>query len=158
MLTCSEVNMKKLLLSLSLYLTICCVYYLLMMQPSKQPPPMKSILIWNSIGRIETGYFNVGSSSFKECPVSQCRIFTEHTDLPFHQFDAVVMNMFDVHGSPLPEVEGFNRSSHQRYVFLQLESPKVSPLDVSLYLNYFNWTMTYKLNSFFCAMKLKIYF
>ena len=109
---------------------------------------MKSILIWNSVDRIETGYFNVGSSSFKEkCSVSQCRIFTEHTALPFQQFDAVVMNMFDVHSGPLPEVEGFNRSSHQRYVFLQLESPKVSPLDVSIYLNYFNWTMTYKLNS-----------
>jgi len=108
---------------------------------------MKSILIWNSVERIETAYFNVGSASFikEKCPVHQCQIFTEHRAFPFEMYDAVVMNMLE--GFRNPEEENFNRSSHQRFVFLNQESPQTSPLDLQLYKNYFNWTMTYKLNS-----------
>ena len=110
---------------------------------------MKSILIWNSVNRIETAYFNVGSASFikEKCPVRQCQIFTERDALPFHQYDAVVMNMLELNDNHLPEDEGYTRSSHQRYIFLQQESPSTSPLDVTLYKNVFNLTMTYKLNS-----------
>ena len=110
---------------------------------------MKSILIWNSVNRIETAYFNVGSASFikEKCPVRQCQIFTERDALPFHQYDAVVMNMLELNDNHLPEDEGYMRSSHQRYIFLQQESPSTSPLDVTLYKNIFNLTMTYKLNS-----------
>ena len=111
--------------------------------------PMKSILIWNSVERIETAYFNVGSASFikEKCPVHQCQIFTEHKAFPFEMYDAVVMNMLELHEYKLPEEENFTRSSHQRYVFLQQESPLTSPLDLQFYQNYFNWTMSYKHNS-----------
>ena len=111
--------------------------------------PMKNILIWNSADRIETAYFNVGSASFvqEKCPVTRCQIFKDHTALPFQQFDAVLMNMLEIYGQKLPEEEGFQRASHQRYVFLTQESTRTTPLDLPRYNNLFNWTMTYKHNS-----------
>ena len=108
----------------------------------------KTILIWNSVNRIETAYFNIGSSSFanEKCPVNKCQIFTQREALPFREYDAVLVNMLEV-GTNLPEGAGYTRSIHQRFVFLQQESPRTSPLDLGIYLNYFNWTMTYKYNS-----------
>jgi len=136
-------------------LQLTFVVFLVSIQHSKRKiskpkiKAMKSILIWNSVNRIETAYFNVGSAAFikEKCPVHQCQIFTERDALPFHQYDAVVMNMLELNDKKLPEDEGYTRSSHQRYIFLQQESPSTSPLDVTLYKNVFNLTMTYKLNS-----------
>ena len=110
---------------------------------------LKTILVWNSPHRIETASFGTGHDAFEKnnCPVKQCRIFVERSALPFHLYDAVVMNMHEIHLNILPENEGFNRFRHQRYIFLTQESPQTMPLNPSNYNNYFNWTMSYRLDS-----------
>ena len=52
----------------------------------------KSILIWNSAHRIETSAFGTGSEPFvtHKCPVSDCQVVDNTTDLLFDDFDAVI--------------------------------------------------------------------
>lgn len=47
----------------------------------------------------------------------------------------------------LTTIPEYKRSQYQRYIFLTQESPRTMPIDVSLMGNYFNWTMSYRLNS-----------
>lgn len=108
---------------------------------------LKSILIWNSAHRIETLSFGVGVEAFRGCPTSRCQIYVNHSNLPFEFYDAVVFNMHELWNSTLPEVEGYHRRGHQRYVFLTQESPQTMPLNASDFINYFNWTMSYRLNA-----------
>jgi len=109
----------------------------------------KSILLWNSPHRIETSSFGFGREAFvlNNCSVTQCEIFTNRSALPFEQYDAVVMNMHEIHLTTMPEDEKFQRSQHQRYIFLTQESPQTMPMNPETFLDYFNWTMTFRLDS-----------
>ena len=82
---------------------------------------------------------------------AQCRIphctFTDNRTL-FNSSDVVIFSAQNLNVSDLPG----HRLPHQRFVFYQLESPlntAVSPFrDVSsLRHDYFNWTMTYRMDS-----------
>ena len=110
----------------------------------------KTILLWNSPGRIETASFGLGSRVFVEngCEVTACEIYDNRSAMPFEQYDAVVMNIHEIYMTRRPEITGFQRTQRQRFIFLSQESPQTIPyLNPAQYANYFNWTMTYKLNS-----------
>jgi alpha-1,3-fucosyltransferase len=109
----------------------------------------KNILIWNSAHRIETAAFGFELDSFRRhgCEVSDCIVFdnaTSHELLPLEDYDAIIIHMHELWLTHLPE---FQRKSQQRLIFLSQESPTTLPIDVTKFGNYFNWTMTYKLNS-----------
>ena len=112
---------------------------------------MKSILVWNSVHRYESGSdFGRGSEGFVKngCPVSQCQLIFNRKALNFEQYDAVIMNMFAIYDTDRPEdAEANIRTSHQRYIFLSQESPSTLPIDTSKFRNYFNWTMSYRQDS-----------
>jgi alpha-1,3-fucosyltransferase len=111
--------------------------------------PYKAILIWNRPDRIETSSFGIGREPFllNGCPVTACEIFVNRSAFPFSKFDAVIMNMHVITESTLPDEDGYNRSSYQRYVFFTQESPQTMPIQPSKYRNYFNWTMSYRWDS-----------
>ena len=111
---------------------------------------VKTILLWNSADRIETAAFGLGSQAFVHngCLVTACEMYDNRTVLPFDRYDAVVLNMHEIYRTKRPEQAGFNRTARQRFVFLTQESPQTMPyLNPRQYANYFNWTMSYKLNS-----------
>jgi alpha-1,3-fucosyltransferase len=119
--------------------------------------PVKTILIWNSEFRYESASdFGTGPEAFvkNECPVTQCQLIYNKRDdmfnqsgMSFDQFDAVVINMLEVDDNTTTELDKFVRSGHQRFVFLTQESPQTIFLDSSKWNNYFNWTMSYRLES-----------
>jgi alpha-1,3-fucosyltransferase len=107
----------------------------------------KTILVWNSPYRIETANFGVGHEPFikQKCEISDCTVFYNKAALPLEDYDAVILHMALLWKTKLPDYE---RRQHQRFIFLTQESPASMPrLDVTTMGNYFNWTMTYELNS-----------
>ncbi|KZS14699.1 putative Alpha--fucosyltransferase C [Daphnia magna] len=107
----------------------------------------KSILIWNSPERIETAVFGSGHEPFLRhgCEIFHCEIFHNETALQLKDYDAIVMNM---HVIWLTELPFFKRRQHQRFIFMTQESPaSMFLLNASKLKNYFNWTMSYRLNS-----------
>ena len=132
-------------------LFILCAISLFYLTHRVTPPEsvqVKNILIWNSADRMESGseFGKNGTLSFVEngCPVAQCRLVSNKSELPFEQYDAVLFNMLDIDDFQTPAQEGCNRSSHQRFVFLNQESPRTRFFDDVRYQNFFNWTMTYR--------------
>ena len=115
----------------------------------KTNPRNKTILIWNSAHRIETAVFGFGYEPFLKhgCDVSDCIVYDNATSselLPLEEYDAIIIHMHELWLTHLPE---FQRKSHQRLIFLTQESPTTLPIDITILGNYFNWTMSYRLNS-----------
>ena len=114
------------------------------------PRTIKSILLWNAADRFESGAeFGSGPEAFvaNGCEVTECQIIGNRSDLPFSQYDAVLFNMMDAIIHKKPEEEGYKRSIHQRYVLLSQESPATIPFLPGKFVNFFNWTMSYRLDS-----------
>jgi alpha-1,3-fucosyltransferase len=116
---------------------------------SKKKNSFKSILIWNSPNLIETAVFGFGHDPFvkHECEVSDCTVFDSQSALPLNEYDAIVMHMCLIWLSDLPD---FQRKFNQRFIFLSAESPASisrSLPDIVNMTNFFNWTMSYRLNS-----------
>ena len=113
-------------------------------------PSIKSILIWNDNHRIESGSkFGDGTEAFVEngCRVTQCQILRNKLDLPFGEYDAIVINLLQFDYNKFIEFEGDRRQNHQRYIFLSQEPPNKLLSNWTELGNFFNWSMTYKLDS-----------
>jgi alpha-1,3-fucosyltransferase len=115
----------------------------------KNFPKKKSILIWNQAQLIETAVFGFGHEPFlrHKCEFSNCAIFDSEASMPLEEFDAIILHMCLIWLSELPS---FQRQSHQRFIFFSAESPASiarSFPDVVNMVNFFNWTMSYRLNS-----------
>jgi alpha-1,3-fucosyltransferase len=109
----------------------------------------KSILIWNQAQLIETAVFGLGHEPFLQqgCEVSDCIVFDSETSLPLEEYDAIVFHMCLIWLSELPN---FERHAHQHFIFFTAESPASitrSLPDIINMTNYFNWTMSYRLNA-----------
>lgn len=110
--------------------------------------PSKSHLTSNRTRLIVqwTIFFNESLQQYAKIPLSQCPvkcIFTENKGLA-HIADAVLFHSRDTNPALLPEV----RHPFQRYIFFNMESPHHSGVAVrSLSKGFFNWTMTYRLDS-----------
>ena len=114
---------------------------------SPNPVPIKTILIWNGETRLESAAsFGEGVEAFvrQQCPEPRCQITSNRSLLPFERYDAVVMNMYDIEISVLPEDWGYKRCGHQRYVLLSQESPSTIYVHMDIFVNYFNWSMSYR--------------
>jgi alpha-1,3-fucosyltransferase len=115
------------------------------------PPKIKSILFWNSPRRAEMTIFGTGHDTFVQhgCPVSDCEIVNsphQYPGRPLDSYDAIVFNFNDEFW--LTKKPIFNRQPHQRFIFFTQEPPpSLKPLKISRYRNYFNWTMTYRMDS-----------
>ncbi|EFX83647.1 hypothetical protein DAPPUDRAFT_23160, partial [Daphnia pulex] len=112
---------------------------------------IKSILFWNGPRRSEMTIFGTGHDAFvqQECPISDCEIVNSPHQYPYRplsSFDAVIFNFNDEFW--LTKRPHFQRQPHQRFIFFTIEPPPSNePMNVTGYTNYFNWTMTYRLDS-----------
>ncbi|XP_022825614.1 alpha-(1,3)-fucosyltransferase C-like [Spodoptera litura] len=62
------------------------------------------------------------------------------------EFDAIVFHAPEFVQKGVRELPQ-RRKSHQKYIFTSIESPAYYPICNEKFLNFFNWTWTYKLNS-----------
>lgn len=109
------------------------------------------ILLWSRdpycVGCKPFDAFKTGNTVFKEnaCEFTNCYIQYKR-QYPAIVFDAIIFN-----GRPIMRMQENNlpprRKSKQIYIFLSLESPDRFPICHDRYDNYFNWTMTYRLDS-----------
>jgi alpha-1,3-fucosyltransferase len=116
--------------------------------------PVKKILLWNASQRKEVRAFGVGQDVFarKRCAFTQCEIFTDRWEHPLDYYDAIVVVFNDEFLSKedmaMPEFES-GRNPNQRLVFFTQESPPAlrSHYNMTRFVHFFNWTMTYALDS-----------
>ncbi|XP_040173950.1 alpha-(1,3)-fucosyltransferase C [Anopheles arabiensis] len=82
--------------------------------------------------------------AYRHCPATDC-VLTSNRQLlrAVADYDAVVFHVATGWDGPLPAV----RSPHQLYVAALMESPAHTKHSLALDGSYFNWTMTYRLDS-----------
>ena len=102
----------------------------------------KKILFWNTMFGNETFYFGKGDI-FIECPVNDCYATHDRNYANLTDFDAVLFHSNELDLTDLPT----SRNAKQFYVFVNLESPANRPLISEFLEDYFNLTMTYRLDS-----------
>ena len=110
---------------------------------------IKSILLWNAPDRKETSTFGRGRQPFVQhgCEYNRCEIVISPWERPLELYDAVIFNLNDFFWlKELPPLR--LRRPGQRYVFLTQESPAaIQDYDVAFFMEEYNWTMTYRLDS-----------
>lgn len=102
----------------------------------------KKILFWNTMFDDENFYMGKGDI-FVDCPVNDCYATHERSYANLTEFDAVLFHGNELRLADLP----LRRSPRQWYVFVNLESPANRPLSDYFYEDFFNATMTYRLDS-----------
>lgn len=103
---------------------------------------VKAILLWNTLFGRKDFYFGKGDI-FRDCPINKCQIFNERDYLNIEDYDAILF-----HGNELSEYDvPLKREMKQFYVYVNLESPANRAIPYKFYEDYFNLTMTYRLDS-----------
>ena len=109
---------------------------------------LKKILIWNNPERLETAIFGLGHEPFikHQCEISECAVYDKKiSNRPFAEYDAIIVHMLFLELHNLPNFERINKQ--QRFIFFTQEPPPMMPIQISSIENFFNWTMSYKLDS-----------
>lgn len=127
-------------------------------QPSVLPPPRnntdhKTILYWNKFFR-DADYFGRGERPFSSCAFNKCFITSDRNYDYVQEFDAIIFHAaeYKVEANGKPDV----RKPHQRYIFYDLETPVNRQIDKHASANFYNWTMTYRVDSDLFAPYAKI--
>ncbi|KAJ8720915.1 hypothetical protein PYW08_006380 [Mythimna loreyi] len=116
-------------------------------KPKPLPKDFKHILLWTKNDYFPFNFLGNGQRRFLEnnCSVNKCYATSDRSffggDLTM--FDAVAfngrfMNRYSAPGS---------RSPHQKYMYFNMESSDYYPVCDVRFDGFFNWTVTYKLNS-----------
>lgn len=108
----------------------------------------KFVLFWTKMFDSETFYFeSVGYELFQKCEYKNCYATRDRHLLNMEDYDALMFHIPTWYS--LYEVIPKRRYAHQRYIFVDLESPVYYPEHRAQYLynNFYNWTMTYRLDS-----------
>lgn len=116
-------------------------------EKEKLPTGVKFILLWSPQNFAPFTYLGNGQEAFirNNCSIKNCYITEVRNLLPLTHFDAIAFN-----GRCLPNkvpVLPKVRSSHQIYIYFNLEAPTYFPVRNSKYDGFFNWTATYRLDS-----------
>lgn len=101
---------------------------------------IKTILLWNTLFGERDFYFGKGDV-FRNCPFNKCKIFNDRAYLNVEDYNAILF-----HGNELNEMPQ-RRNARQFYVYVNLESPANREIPQKYQENYFNLTMTYRLDS-----------
>ena len=121
--------------------------------PSDERPlsKIKTILFWNGPKRSEFTIFGTGHDAFVRhgCPVSDCEIVNspyQYPDRPLDSYEAILFNFNSEFW--LLKWPQFQRKPHQRFIFFTQEPPpSIQHMNIADYEDYFNWTMTYRMDS-----------
>lgn len=104
----------------------------------------KYILYWTPAWRTKDFFIGFGKRPFEHCEYSNCYGTDNRNLIPLEEFDAVLVHEMAYnkkkHGIP------WARSSHQKYVFMNVEGPDFANKPLVRWFNswHINWTMTYR--------------
>lgn len=100
----------------------------------------KIVLYWNKFfGRSD--YFGSGSLPFENCEVKSCFVTSNRNYVKIDEFDAIIFHGAEY--SLKKDGKPVNRSSHQRYVFFDMETVANRATDSKVLVHFYNWTLTY---------------
>ncbi|KAL6427436.1 hypothetical protein ACFW04_008756 [Cataglyphis niger] len=103
---------------------------------------IKTVLLWNTMFGRKDFYFGKGDI-FRNCPINKCKIVNKRDYLNIEDYDAILF-----HGNELDKYDvPSKRDMKQFYVYVNLESPANRAIPYKYYEDYFNLTMTYRLDS-----------
>lgn len=111
---------------------------------------LKYILIWTDKSTDPFYHFELGRNSFIHpgCKINNCYITDDRNLMNLTEWDAILFHAPEytwkrknLHGFPS------ERSSKQIYIFGCIESSANYPICDSKWNSYFNWTMTYRIDS-----------
>ncbi|KAL2732422.1 hypothetical protein V1477_014663 [Vespula maculifrons] len=144
-----------------LFISICCLYmfafyfdlrfknvlnfksnHKMIPQRLKDHKMFKKILFWNGMFGNKNFYFGDGDI-FKNCRVNKCYATYDRFYTNVENFDAILFHGVELERQDLPD----ERNIKQHYIFVNLESPQNRPIENVFFENYFNDTMTYRLDS-----------
>lgn len=119
-------------------------------RPDRLPSGMKYILLWTPYEFAPFYYFGNGQKAFvdKKCSVINCYVTTDRNYFngDVTKFDYIFFNGRNI--DPLTRSDlPINRSSHQKYVYFNMESADNKPVCNQIYDDFFNLTATYRLDS-----------
>lgn len=109
---------------------------------------LKTILFWNDAYGVREYDIGFGREPFfrYKCPDTRCYATANRSHLKsVDLFDAVVIHQRGIDWKDMPE----KRSPKQRYIQWVMESAQYLYMDIHTLDNYFNWTMSYRLDSDF---------
>ncbi|KAM3965945.1 uncharacterized protein ACR2FA_012796 [Aphomia sociella] len=113
----------------------------------KYPKHLKYILLWTSKDYSPFYFFGTGQNGFlnNNCSVINCYV-TDDRNLfggDITKFDAIAFNGRNMKPINLPN----QRSPHQKYIYINMESGDNYPVCSEKFDNFFNLTATYRLDS-----------
>ena len=116
---------RKLKKNVLFYLCFCLLMFVYMtgvLGPSDQyedtietdpaNQPTKTILYWTEWWNNPTWFFGSGMDVFSHCPISNCMITDNRSEINIHNFDAVIFHSWNLFTTDFKFPE--ERSSHQR--------------------------------------------
>ena len=91
--------------------------------------------------------FGLGQQPFinANCPVWNCVVTNDKASAPASTFDAILFHMRNMNQGKVPNQR--LRDPNQRYVMFLMESPVHDNFPYDKFKGFFNWTMTYRLDS-----------
>ncbi|XP_063976318.1 alpha-(1,3)-fucosyltransferase C-like [Diachasmimorpha longicaudata] len=109
---------------------------------------VKTILYWNTMYAEKRKDFLFGSGDiFRGCPVPHCYATPERRLMKtMNDYDAILFHGTEINVRDLPR----KRFNHQRYIFFSWEAPASRVIHVPHFVltpNFYNWTMSYRLDS-----------
>lgn len=111
---------------------------------------IKYILLWTPSDYAPLYYFGKGQKAFidKNCSNINCYVTSDRNffDGNITKFDAIAFNGRNI-GLMTKAQLPVNRSSHQKYIYFNMESADNYPICSDIFDNFFNWTSTYRLDS-----------
>ncbi|KAJ8873990.1 hypothetical protein PR048_024830 [Dryococelus australis] len=119
--------------------------------PATPKQALKKILFWNRYFDSEDYAFGVGRKPFLRsgCPIDKCYVVSRNYGwINTDDFDAIIIHGWELlaNSKDLKSLSA-SRRPHQRYVLFLLEAPGVYITNFEKFPNFFNWTMTYRLDS-----------
>jgi len=103
---------------------------------------VKTILLWKTMFGDKNFYFGKGNI-FRDCPFNKCKVFNDQNYLNVEDYDAILFHGNEMNDYETPQ----KRKTTQFYVYVNLESPANREVPQKYRENYFNLTMTYRLDS-----------
>ncbi|XP_018368722.1 PREDICTED: alpha-(1,3)-fucosyltransferase C [Trachymyrmex cornetzi] len=104
---------------------------------------VKTILLWNTLFGNKNFYFGQKEDIFRDCPFDKCKMFNDRNYLNVEDYDAILFHGNEMNDYEVPQ----KRKTTQFYVYVNLESPANRKVHQKYQRNFFNLTMTYRLDS-----------
>ncbi|EFA05856.1 alpha-(1,3)-fucosyltransferase C [Tribolium castaneum] len=105
----------------------------------------KTILYWTPMFQSLNFYLGLGSKIFEKCAYNNCYATYVKNERPVEKFDAIIFHGVEYQEKWFGKPQ--KRNPNQVYIFSNQESPVNTPSFIRDFDNFYNWTMTYRLDS-----------